>query len=145
MFGLLISGKQKATNLGAWCEWHQEIWPGFKIPKLLTPLQHRATPSDNKYFQELTVPTGLMFSILAFGVGQPKRNPQYRVASANALVSLVDTVVRSGKLQLTTRPFGSGQAMTVRVPFHGCLPTACYVVGGNVSTFIQSWDAAAQA
>ena len=141
---LLISGKQKSANLTSWSDWHEELWPGF-LPKLLEPLQHRATPSEGKYFQELTVPTSMLIAIVAFGAGQQKRNPPYRVVSAKALVSIVDTVTRSGKLQLTTRPLRSDQAMTVHVPFHGCLPTACYVVGRTLSTFRQSWDAAAQA
>ena len=112
---------------------------------MLTPLQHRAAPSENKYFQELTVPTSMLFAVLAFGVGQPKRNPGYRLASAKALVGVVNTVIRSGKLQLTTRPVGSGQNLTVPVPVNGCLPQALLVVGALADVFHESWSTAAEA
>ena len=119
------------------------------MPGLLTPLASGKRPSGGQqsalgaWFPELTVPTSMMVSVLAFGASSPKRNKIFRARSAAVLVDLLRLCCRTGNFKVTTRPCGllvGPPAVQWPVPRDGCLPLPCFVsTTAGQQEFANAW------
>ena len=140
-------GKQKATALPAWSNYHELIWPGYKVPTLLEPLTTSSTARNGpQFFSEQTVPTGLLFSILAFGLGSKKRQLHYRALTATGLLGLTRAACQLGTFKLVTTPIGQPEAFAWPMPQDTCLPLVCYVHSATEKTmFTDTWSWESQA
>ena len=134
-------GKQKSTCLEGWKDCHRQLWPGYPVPALLQPLTAGAAKrGKGQWFVEQTVPTGMLMSILLFGVSNPKRNISYRSLTAAALIQLTRKVCFSGSFKMVVTPIGQAQSIEWTVPSDSCLPLAAYVSETRLrETFIEAW------
>ena len=80
-------------------------------------------------------------SILAFGVGNSKRNPEYRSLSAVGLIGLAQRVCSLGSFKVTVTPIGQASRFSWKLPATTELPLAAYVVdAAKRRSFVETWS-----